>query len=168
MTPEQYAEFDKYVPMMEHVWNTVPDTNTNVTPFQAEHGMKCRTIAESILQEPPATGLSASADDLKSIDVSVNAFMEHIHNVKAIEATQTAIRLNADGTSKVEYAINDEVGFFLPPSDETVKAMGKKKMKNNKMKQNNDNTERDNNNTKNNPKKKIETLLIKPFIPIKP
>ena len=127
MTPEQYAEFDKYVPMMEHVWNTVPDSNTNVTPFQAEHGMKCRTIAESILQQPPARGLPASADDLKSIAVSVNAFMEHIYNVKAIEASQTAMRLNADGTSKVEYAIDDEVGFYLPPSDDTVKAMGKKK-----------------------------------------
>jgi len=127
MTPAQYAEFDKYVPMMAHVWNTVPDSNTNVTPFQAEHGMKCRTIAESILQKPPATGLPASADDLKSIAVSVNAFMEHIRNVKAVEACQTANRLNADGTSKIEFSIGDEVGFYLPPSDETVKAMGKKK-----------------------------------------
>jgi len=127
MTPAQYKEFHKYVPMMEHVWNTVPDSNTNITPFQAEHGMKCRTIAESILQQPPAAGLPASADDLKTIAVSANAFMEHIYNVKAIEASQTAIRLNADGTSKVEYNIGDEVGFYLPPSDDTVKAMNKKK-----------------------------------------
>ena len=127
MTPAQYAEFHKYVPMMEHVWNTVPDSNTNITPFQAEHGMKCRTIAESILQEPPAEGLPASASDLKTIAVSVNAFMEHISNVKAVEATQTSIRLNADGTSKIKYEVGDQVGFYLPPSDETVKAMGKKK-----------------------------------------
>ena len=126
MTPAQYAEFHKYVPMIEHVWNTVPDSNTNITPFQAEHGTKCRTIAESILQQPPATGLPASADDLRTIAVSVNAFMEHIHNVKAVEASQTAIRLNADGTSKIVYNIGDEVGFYLPPSDDTVKAMGKK------------------------------------------
>ncbi len=127
MTPAQYAEFHKYVPMIEHVWNTVPDSNTNITPFEAEHGMKCRSIAESILEEPPAIGLPASADDLKTIAVSVHAFMEHIHNVKAVEASQTAIRLNADGTSKIEYNIGDEVGFFLPPSDDTVKAMGKRK-----------------------------------------
>lgn len=127
MTPAQYAEFHRYVPMMEHVWNTVPDSNTNITPFQAEHGMKCRTIAESILQEPPAEGLPASADDLKTIAVSVRAFMEQITNVKAVEASQTAIRLNADGTSKIEYKVGDQVGFYLPPSDETVKAMGKKK-----------------------------------------
>jgi len=127
MTPEQYAEFHKYVPMMEHVWNTVPDSNTNVTPFEAEHGMRCRSIAESILEQAPATGLPASADDLKTIAVSVHAYMEHIHNIKAVEATQTSNRLNADGTSKTEYQVNDEVGFYLPPSDETVKAMGKKK-----------------------------------------
>ena len=127
MTPDEYREFHKYVPMMEHVWNTIPDSNTNVTPFQAEHGMKCRTIAESILQQPPAAGLPASADDLRSIAVSVNAFTEHIHNVKAVEASQAAIRLNADGTSKIEYNIGDEVAFYLPPSDDAVKAMGKKK-----------------------------------------
>ena len=53
--------------------------------------------------------------------------MEQITNVKAVEASQTAIRLNADGTSKIEYKVGDQVGFYLPPSDETVKAMGKKK-----------------------------------------
>ena len=127
MTPDEYREFHKYVPIMEHVWNTIPDSDTNITPFQAEHGMRCRTIAESILQQPPAAGLPASADDLKTIAISVNAFREHIHNVKAVEASQTAIRLNADGTSKVKFNVGDEVAFYLPPSDETVKAMGKKK-----------------------------------------
>ena len=127
MTPAQYNEFHKYVPMIEHVWNTVPDSDTNVTPFQAEHGMPCRTVAESILQQAPASGLPASADDLKTIAVSVNAFMEHIQNIKAVEKSQAAIKLNADGTSKIEYNIGDKVAFYLPPSDETVKAMGKKR-----------------------------------------
>ena len=113
--------------MIEHVWNTVPDSDTNVTPFQAEHGMPCRTVSESILQQAPASGLPASADDLKTIAVSVNAFMEHIQNIKAVEKSQAAIKLNADGTSKIEYNIGDKVAFYLPPSDETVKAMGKKR-----------------------------------------
>ena len=51
--------------------------------------------------------------------------MEHIQNVKAVEKSQVAIKLNADGTSKIEYNIGDKVAFYLPPSDETVKAMGK-------------------------------------------
>ena len=127
MNTQQYAEFHKYVPIMAHVWNTVPDSETGVTPFQAEHGMPCRSIAESILQQPPAEGLPATADDLKSIAVSVNAFIEHISNVKAVEKAQAAIRLNANGTSRIQYNVGDKVGFYLPPSDEAAKAMGKKK-----------------------------------------
>ena len=111
MTAAQYAEFHRYVPIMAHVWNTTPDSETGITPFEAEHGMPCRSIAESILQNPPSEGLPASADDLKSIAVSVRAFMEHITNVKAVEKAQTAIRLNAAGNSKIDYNIGDQVGF---------------------------------------------------------
>ena len=53
--------------------------------------------------------------------------MEHIYNVKMVEVNQVTIRLNADGTSKIEYNIGDEVAFYLPPRDDAVKAMGKKK-----------------------------------------
>ena len=48
-------------------------------------------------------------------------------NVKAIERAQTAIRLNADGTSRIQYRIGDKVSFYLPPSEDAAKAMGKKK-----------------------------------------
>ena len=127
MNAEQYAEFHKYTPIMAHVWNTVPDSETGITPFQAEHGMPCRSIAESILQQPPAEGLPATADDLRSIAVSANAFMEHISNVKAVEKAQAAIRLNASGNSRIHYQVGDKVGFYLPPDDKAAKAMGKKK-----------------------------------------
>jgi len=50
-----------------------------------------------------------------------------MNNVKAVEKAQTAIRLNADGTSRIQYRIGDKVGFYLPPSDEAARAMGKKK-----------------------------------------
>ena len=56
MTPEVYAQFHKYTGIIAHVWNTVPDSDTNITPFEAEHGMKCRSVAESILQNPPQKG----------------------------------------------------------------------------------------------------------------
>ena len=44
-----------------------------------------------------------------------------------MEKAQTAIRLNADGTSRIQYRIGDQVSFYLPPSEEAVKSMGKKK-----------------------------------------
>jgi hypothetical protein len=127
MTPAQYAQFHKYVPIIAHVWNTVPDSDTNITPFEAEHGMRCRSVAESILQDPPAEGLPASARDLRAIAVSVSAFTEALTNVKAIEKAQTANRLNANGSSKITYEIGDQVGFYLPPDADTAAQMKKKK-----------------------------------------
>ena len=84
--------------------------------------MTCRTIAESILHRPPQEGLPASSHDLKSIAISVNTFIEQISNVKAVEKAQTAIRLNTDGTSKVDYNLGDQVSFFLPSSEEIDRA----------------------------------------------
>ena len=127
MTPEQYANFHKYVPTMSHVWNTTPDSDTDITPFEAEHGMPCRSIAESVLENPPPEGLPANADDLRAIATSVHAFIEQINNVKAVETALTAIRLNADGSSKITFRVGDSVGFYLPPSQEAAQSMHKKK-----------------------------------------
>ena len=127
MTPAQYAKFHMYTPIMAHVWNTVPDTETGITPFEAEHGMKCRSVLDCIVENPPKEGLPAAADDLRTIAVSVNAFTELIKNVKAVEKVQTAQRLNQDGTSKIQYKVGDKVGFFLPPNQDTAKLMHKKK-----------------------------------------
>ena len=127
MTPEQYKNFHLYLPMIAHVWNTTPDSDTGITPFEAEHGMKCTSVAESILEDTPKEGLPASADDLRTIATSVTAFNEVIANVKAVEKAQAAIRLNANGTSKITYEVGDSVSFYLPPDDNTVKKMGKKR-----------------------------------------
>jgi len=127
MTPAQYAQFHMYLPIIAHVWNTTPDSDTNITPFEAEHGMKCRSVAEAILQNPPQQGLPAAADDLRAISVSVNAFTEKINNVKAIEKAQAALKLNENGTSKITFSVGDQVGFYLPPNQETMKGMRKKK-----------------------------------------
>ena len=67
------------------MWNTIPDSDTGITPFEAEHGMKCRGIAESIMENPPREGLPASADDLRTTAISARAFQEILRNVKAVE-----------------------------------------------------------------------------------
>ena len=127
MTPTQYAQFHLYLPILSHVWNTIPDSDTGITPFEAEHGMKCRGIAESIMEDPPREGLPASADDLRTIAISARAFQEILRNVKAVEKSQASIRLNADGSSKIRYEVGDRVSFYLPPGDTLAKKMGKRK-----------------------------------------
>ena len=35
--------------------------------------------------------------------------------------------MNANGSSRIDYQVGDQVAFYLPPDDKSVKAMGKKK-----------------------------------------
>ena len=125
MTPEQYKYFHLYMPIIAHVWNTTPDSDTGVTPFKAEHGLKCRSVAESVLQTPPQEGLPAGASDLTTIAVSAAAFNEHISNVKAVERANAANKLNAYGEKIKEYHVGDKVAFYLPPDAAEAQRMGK-------------------------------------------
>ena len=125
MTPEQYAHFHLYMPIIAHVWNCTPDADTNITPFQAEHDMQCRSIVESIMQNPPAQGLPADASDLKTIAISAAAFNQHIAQIKAIERSRAANRLNAYGQPMKDFSVGDKVAFYLPPNAEEATRMGK-------------------------------------------
>merc|ERR1712078_95547 len=125
MTSEQYAEFHLMLPILESVWQNTPDADTGVTPFEAEHGMPMRGVAESLTQNPPAQGLPASAGDLKTIAASAHAYAELLRNVKAVEKAQAAIRLNDKGFSKHTYQVGDRVTFYLPPSQDQAQRLGK-------------------------------------------
>ena len=126
MPPEQYAVFHLYMPIIAHVWNCTIDSDTKITPFEAEHGMRCRSIAESLIENPPTEGLPASVDDLKTIAIAAAAFNEHISNVKALERARTAQKLNAYGIALRNYQVGDRVAFYLPPNDKEAALMGKK------------------------------------------
>ena len=125
MTPEQYEHFHLYMPILAHVWNCTPDSDTKITPFEAEHGMRCRSVAESVLQNPPPEGLPASASDLRTIAVAAHAFNERIANIKAVERANTANKLNAYGDAVKQYRVGDKVAFYLPPNEAEAIRMGK-------------------------------------------
>ena len=125
MPPDQYAQFHLYMPIISHVWNCTPDADTGISPFEAEHGMKCRSIAESLTEDPPAEGLPAGADDLRTIAFAAAAFNEHISNIKAVERARNANKLNAYGQPLKEFAIGDKVAFYLPPNAKEAARMGK-------------------------------------------
>ena len=125
MSREQYADFPKMLPIMEHVWNDAIDSETGVSPFEAEHGMPMRGVAEALLENPPREGLPACANDLRTIAKSARAYAEHLARVKAVEKALAAMRLNAKGYSKHEYHLGDRVAFFLPPTVKQAQALGK-------------------------------------------
>ena len=125
MPSEQYANFPRMLPILEHVWNSTPDSETNVTPFEAEHGMPMRNVAQALLENPPPEGLPAEANDLITIAQSAEAYAQHLANVKQVEKAIAANRLNSKGQPKHEYKIGDRVTFYLPPSQKQAQAMGK-------------------------------------------
>ena len=122
MPAEQYAQFHLYI---AHVWNTTPDSDTNITPFEAEHGMTCRSIAESLVQNPPTDGLPADASDLRTIATAASAFNEIISNIKAYERANAANKLNAYGQPRSDFAVGDKVTFYLPPNQKEALRMKK-------------------------------------------
>ena len=50
MPAEKYEQFHLHLPFLAHVWNNTPDSDTGVTPFEAEHGMPMRGVAESLVR----------------------------------------------------------------------------------------------------------------------
>ena len=125
MTAEQHEQFQLHLPIMVHVWNNTPDSDTQITPFEAEHGMPMRCVAESLTQDPPSEGLPTDANDLETVAKSVSAYMEIMTDVKAVERTLAAKTLNERGFAKVKYQIGDRVTFYLPPTQKQAQRMGK-------------------------------------------
>ena len=125
MTKEQYQQFHLYLPILEHVWDNTPDSDSGHTPFEIEHGMPMRGVAQSLTEDPPTDGLPADATDFKAIAASAHAYAESLQQIKAIEKVRAAERLNERGFAKRHYHIGDRVIFFLPPSKEQAKALGK-------------------------------------------
>ena len=125
MTSEQYQNFDRYMDILSHVWNTTPDTDTGITPFEIEHGMKARSVADAVLDVPPSKPKSCDQSDLQAITTSANAFRKVLNQVKAFEKTKDAITLNAKGYSKKHFAVGDKVVFHLPPTAEQAKQLHK-------------------------------------------
>ena len=125
MPPAQYAQFHLYMPIIAHVWNCTPDSDTNITPFEAEHGMACRSVAESLTQNPPAEGLPASAGDLRTIATAAAGFNELISNIKAVERSNAANKLNSYGEPTTDFGVGDKVTFYLPPSQKEAQRMRK-------------------------------------------
>ena len=125
MTAEQYEQFHLYLPFLAHVWNNTPDSDTHVTPFEAEHGMPMRSIEESLTQNPPKEGLPADTKDLNAIAQSCRGYAELLASIKAVEKVKAAKNLNAKGHAKITYKVGDRVTFFLPPSQKQAQTLGK-------------------------------------------
>ena len=100
MTKEQYENFHLYMPIIASVWNSLPNSTTGISPFELEHGMKPRTISDSMVEEPQTEGTAATADDLASIATSAKAFQRIAIQATALNKVLLAQKLNERGRPK--------------------------------------------------------------------
>ena len=126
MTKEQYQEWEKYVRLMEHVWNTSHHSVLQCTPFEASHGLPARTVLDSWVEEN-RTGVTSqlmSGDDISAMRTTAQAFIEQIENVRK-EAAERSAEQKRKGIKRT-FDVGDRVSFFIPPSEKEANVMGRK------------------------------------------
>ena len=126
MTKEQYEEWEKYIRLMEHVWNTSHHSVLQCTPFEASHGLPARTVLDSWVEED-RTGVTSqlmSGDDISAMRTTAQAFIEQRENVRK-EAAERSAEQKRKGLKRT-FDVGDRVSFFIPPSEKEAKIMGRK------------------------------------------
>ena len=125
MTMEQYKEWEKYVRLMEHVWNTSYHSVLQCTPFEAAHGIRARSAIDTLTQEPENTCTDLmTMDGVDAMRETARAFEQAILNLRQEAATHNAEHLRR-GPNKV-YKVGQEVSFYIPPSEKEANSMGRK------------------------------------------
>ena len=126
MTKEQHQEWEKYVWLMEHVWNTSHHSILQCTPFETSHGLPARTVLDSWVEED-RTGVTSklmSGDDMSAMRTTAQAFVEQIENVRK-EATERSAEQKRKGLKRT-FDVGDRASFFIPPTEKEVNVMGRK------------------------------------------
>ena len=125
MTKEQHEEWEKYVRLMEHTWNTSYHSVLECTPFEASHGLPARSVVDTLVEElgERPTDLMTS-DGISAMRDTAKAFEQQIQNLRRREAEATAERRRKG--PKRTYKIGDEVSFYIPPTEDEAKKMGRK------------------------------------------
>ena len=125
MTTEQYQEWEKYVRLMEHTWNTSYHSVLRCTPFEAAHGLKARSAIDSLTRASAQVNTDLmTTDGIEAMRATARAFEQQIENVRK-EAARTNAELLRKG-SKKSYKVGEEVTFYLPPTEQEALTMGRK------------------------------------------
>ena len=125
MTKEQYHEWDKYVRLMEHVWNTSHHSVLQCTPFEAAHGLQARSALDSLVEDDGDTPTDLmTIDGVAAMRTTAKAFEKQIRRLRS-EACHSEAERNNKGTER-KYKMGDQVSFFIPPSEKEAKQMGRK------------------------------------------
>ena len=125
MTNEQYKRWEKYIRLMEHVWNTTFHSVLKCTPFEAAHGLPARSVLDTFVEDVgEEMGDLMTSDGIEAMKHTAKAFELQIYQLRK-EAAVKRVILARKG-SNIKFKVGDEVSLFLPPSEQEAKRAGRK------------------------------------------
>ena len=128
MTPEEYQQWHKYVPLMALAWNSMYHKDIGCTPFEIETGMKCRNIAQSLSEElslTPSANVKAALD-LTTVRTAVLSYRSLANLVRLQMKRDAASRLNSKGKHYRAYEVGDNISYYKPMSAIQLQALNRK------------------------------------------
>ena len=124
MNDDMYHHFDVFCPLIQEAWNTTPNEK-GITPFELNHGMKARSLADSYTGDIPPYQYNTQATDISTIMSTAKALNQIAAQHKISSAKEAADILNSKGV-KYNFKVGDQVAFYYPPTDKEAKKRGRK------------------------------------------
>ena len=125
MSKIQYQKWERFIRLMEHVWNTTFHSVLQCTPFEAAHGLPARTVLDTHVERTSETmGDLMTTDGVEAMKQTAKAFEKQIYQLRK-EAAERRATLARKG-SKLKYEVGDEVSLYIPPSEQEAKQAGRK------------------------------------------
>jgi len=125
MSNEQYKKWERYIRLMEHVWNVMYHSTLKCSPFEAAHGLPARSVLDTYVEETNGKMVDLmTSDGIEAMKHTAKAFEKQIYQLRK-EAAERRAALARKG-SNVKYKVGDEVSLFIPPSESEAKKAGRK------------------------------------------
>ena len=125
MSNTQYTTWEKFIRLMEHVWNVTFHSTLKCSPFEAAHGLPARSVLDTYVENTDGKMVDLmTTDGVEAMKQTAKGFEKQIYQLRK-EAAEKRAALARKG-SKVKYKVGDEVSLFLPPSEQEAKKAGRK------------------------------------------
>ena len=81
LNDEEYRVWPLYLPLIVNLWNNTTRTSTGLTPFEAAHGMKARTITDAFLPMTMGKSRKMTLDEVEIVRISAKAMAKIAENM---------------------------------------------------------------------------------------
>ncbi len=131
LSDENYVRWPEFAQRIAFAYNSAPHEGiASVTPFEVYHGAPARNTLASALADHPAPlsedeELALPAQFAEAVAVSTRAFTALARTHDLFVRTETAVRLNQNGSSRT-FSVGDKVKIRVPPTQAQLLETGRR------------------------------------------